>query len=80
MSPDGKRARLAEAEMAARLQDHLHLRDKTDLENIQEFKKKHANIHLAGPLRLVLLQELHWSVHRPGAPPADGSCGHRRLF
>ena len=32
MSPDGKRARLAEAEMAAGLQDHLHLRDKTHLE------------------------------------------------
>ena len=30
--PDGKRARLAEAEMAAGLQDHLHLRDKTHLE------------------------------------------------
>ena len=39
MSPDGKRARLAKAEMAARLQDHLHLRDETDLEDIQEFKK-----------------------------------------
>ena len=39
MSPDGKRARLAEAEMAARLQDHLDLRDETDLENIQKFKK-----------------------------------------
>ena len=39
MSPDGKRARLAKAEMAARLQDHLHLRDGTDLEDIQEFKK-----------------------------------------
>jgi len=63
--PDGKRARLAEAEMAARLQDHLDLRDETDL---------------AGPLRLVLLQQLHWSVHRPGAPPADGSGGHRGLF
>ena len=74
MSPDGKSARLAKAEMAARLQDHLHLRDETDLGNIQEFEeKKHANIHLAGPLRLVLLQELHWSAHRPGAPPADGS-------
>ena len=39
MSPEGKRAILTEAEMAARLQDHLHLRDETDLDNIQEFKK-----------------------------------------
>ena len=39
MSPEGKRAILTEAEMAARVQDHLHLRDETDLENIQEFKK-----------------------------------------
>ena len=31
-SPDGKRARLAEAKMTTGLQDHLHLRDKTHLE------------------------------------------------
>ena len=31
-SPDGNGARLAEAKMAAGLQDHFHLSDKTHLE------------------------------------------------
>ena len=66
--PDGKRARLAEAEMAAGLQDHLHLRDKTHLEmsRIWISKKTYTSIHLASPFHFVLLQKLAWTrVHGP---------------
>jgi len=51
VASDGQRARLAEAEMAAGLMDHLHLSNKTNL---------------ASPFHFVLLQKLAWArVHGP---------------